>query len=60
MTLPSSIFRRGGPKKELFTSDGRVVFEVEEDDDKEHLRKELERLLEVLQAPKTGSVLLLP
>jgi hypothetical protein len=53
-SLSASVFRRGGPKRELFDDgDGGGIFNLE-DADRQHLHAEIGQLLEVLSKPKTG------
>ncbi len=54
------MFRRHGPKRELLASaqthqeaDQQAGYEIEADD-KQQLEEELQQLLQVLTAPKTG------
>lgn len=58
MALSASVFRRGGPKKELFAeagaTDGAAGGQEIQDDDRLQLNEELQQLLELLEAPKVG------
>lgn len=52
MPLSAAIFRRGGPKKELF--DNEDGGEDVEQQDRQELSGKLAEVSEVLKAPKTG------
>mmetsp|Transcript_11929 Transcript_11929/g.25647 ORF Transcript_11929/g.25647 Transcript_11929/m.25647 type:complete len:343 (+) Transcript_11929:166-1194(+) len=54
MSLSSSIFRRGGPKKELFNDGASVAVEADNQDEEGNLLATLQELDEVLNAPKIG------
>lgn len=57
MSLSAAIFRRGGPKKELFSDAGAISAKdgnAQDAADRQQLEQELAQILEVLQAPKAG------